>query len=67
MPKLVICSDKTLLRKGVLIDDNPKIITGFLKSELVRIVYDKPWNKHLDLPRLDWGSDYMKVIEKVLK
>lgn len=69
--RLIISRDKTLLRKGmekgIIIDDNPKVISGLLSSELDRIVYDRPWNTHLKLPRLDWESDYMKVIKEVLK
>lgn len=51
--KLIITKDKTLVRGDILIDDKP-IITGSMEPLWQHVVYDRPYNRHIDGPRMDW-------------
>lgn len=56
--RVVITSDKTLVRGDVLLDDKPEV-TGELIPEWRHILFDQPYNKNVtDKPRLcSWDLD----------
>lgn len=62
--KMVITSDKTLVRGDVLIDDKPDI-TGSMTPIWKHVVFDAPYNRHVP-QRLDRWSDWEGVLDKVL-
>jgi 5'-nucleotidase len=62
--KMVITSDKTLVRGDVLIDDKPDI-KGAMAPVWKHVVFDAPYNRHVP-QRLDRWSDWKEVLDKVL-
>jgi 5'-nucleotidase len=62
--RMVITSDKTLVRGDVLIDDKPDI-KGAMAPVWKHVVFDAPYNRHV-LQRLDRWSDWKDVLDKVL-
>lgn len=51
--RVILTKDKTWVRGDVLIDDKPDI-TGALTPTWVHYVYDQPYNKMVDKPRVSW-------------
>lgn len=60
----IITSDKTLVRGDVLIDDKPKI-SGSMVPVWKHVVFDAPYNRHLEL-RLNKWADWQTVIPGLL-
>lgn len=56
--KLIITKDKTLVRGDILIDDKPEI-TGAMNPLWLHVVYDQPYNRHVDgRPRMSWHNTH---------
>jgi 5'-nucleotidase len=53
--RIVLTRDKTLVHGDVLIDDKPEI-GGLRKPDWRHLIYDQPWNRHVDGPRLTWAD-----------
>lgn len=59
---LVITRAKHTIKGDILIDDKPEV--GEDKAEWQHILYDRPYNRELDKPRLNWDN-YMDIINSV--
>lgn len=58
-------TNKTLLRGDILFDDKPEIHPLFEEPEWVQVLYDQPYNRHVNKPRIfDW-SEWEEAIERV--
>lgn len=55
LSRLILTKDKTLIHGDVLIDDKPTI-TGLRQPAWQHVIYDQPYNRHVDGPRLDWSN-----------
>lgn len=54
--RVILTSDKTLVRGDILIDDSPNV-KGLLAPSWQHILYDAPCNRHIeDKQRLTWGN-----------
>lgn len=53
--EMIVTKDKTLIRGDVLIDDRPEV-KGKMVPVWEHILYDQPYNRHIDKFRLDWGQ-----------
>jgi len=54
--KITLTRDKTLVRGEILIDDKPEI-TGSRKPEWEHVLFDQPYNRHIeDKRRLNWQN-----------
>ena len=63
--KIILTKDKTLIRGDILIDDKPDI-TGKSVPEWEHILYDKPYNRHINhLRRINWNNWEM-VLKDIL-
>lgn len=62
--KIIICQDKTEIRGDLLIDDKPA--WNNLNSIWKHVVFDAPYNKHLEIPRLKTWADWRSVIPPLL-
>lgn len=61
--RVIITTDKTLVRGDVLIDDKPAV-TGGVDPEWVHVLFDQPYNRDVDRPRiLAWGNDHHALID----
>lgn len=61
---MVITSDKTLVRGDILIDDKPKI-SGSMDPMWKHVVFDAPYNRHVEI-RLNKWSDWTNVLPALL-
>lgn len=52
---MILTKDKTLVHGDVLIDDKPAI-TGARRPDWRHVLYDQPYNRHVDGPRMTWAS-----------
>ena len=52
--KIILTKDKTLVRGDFLIDDRPP--RGILKPQWEHIIYDMPYNQHLQGRRITWKN-----------
>ena len=61
--RLILTHDKTLVRGDILIDDKPEI-KGVLagSQEWRQIIFDAPYNRHVDGPRLSGWHDWKEVL-----
>jgi 5'-nucleotidase len=69
LDRLVICQDKTKIRGDLLIDDKPFIEQDSVtRSTAVwkQVVFTAPYNKHLELPRLNVWSDWRSTLLPLL-
>lgn len=55
VPRLILARDKTWVHGDVLIDDKPEVI-GSRTPTWRHIVYDQPYNRHVEGPRLTWAN-----------
>lgn len=62
--RVIITSDKTLVRGDILIDDKPKI-SGSMSPLWQHVVFDAPYNRHIEL-RLNQWTDWQSVIPALL-
>jgi len=53
--KVVVTKDKTLVHGDVLVDDKPEII-GSRQPGWQRVVFDRPWNRHVQGTRITWEN-----------
>jgi len=52
--RLILTKDKTLINGDILIDDNP-LIKGVAKPSWKQVIYDQPYNKHIECKkRFSW-------------
>lgn len=59
--RIVLTRDKTLIRGDVLIDDKPEI-TGSMTPIWRHILYDRPYNQHLNYSRLMHWEQWRRAI-----
>ncbi len=56
LKRLVMTSDKTLVRGDKLIDDKPEV-TGLLTPSWEHIIFDQPYNRHIqNKKRINWNN-----------
>ncbi len=58
--RMVLTRDKTLVYGEILVDDKPDI-TGVCKPTWKHVLYDQPYNRNSDRPRLTWAN-YREVL-----
>jgi len=63
---IVFANDKTGLRGDVLFDDKPGITGHYEEPTWTQILYDQPYNRELQLPRITDWSQWEEVLEKAL-
>lgn len=54
--RLILTKDKTWVRGDVLIDDRP-VITGSLTPMWRHFLYDQPYNRMVNKPRVSWSDN----------
>lgn len=65
LDRAVFTHDKTLVRGAVLVDDKPEI-TGAMRPEWTQVVFDQPYNRHVDLlPRMGGWHEVGTVLEQL--
>ena len=66
--RVIITSDKTVVRGDFLIDDKPEI-KGSMEPEWTQILFDQPYNQHvISKPRIrQWTDDLFDIIAKERK
>lgn len=57
----VLAKDKTLVHCDLLVDDKPEI-TGFHKPAWQQVLFDHPYNRHVDLPRLSSWEQWTTLL-----
>jgi len=58
-PDYVCCTDKSLIKASIIIDDNPHVLG---MHPAWHILYDQPWNRHVAMARAkDWDDVVAKV------
>ena len=63
--RIVMCADKTLVRGDVLIDDKPHV-TGSNAPTWQHLLYDAPYNRDVDAPRLSRWADWEDALTAIL-
>jgi len=63
--RIVMTSDKTVVRGDVLIDDKPKIV-GCQTPAWTQLLFDAPYNCHIDGPRLSRWAEWEAQLKAVL-
>lgn len=53
--KIVLARDKTSVKGHLLIDDSPAV-SGFWTPMWTHVLYDQPYNRSVDMPRLSWDT-----------
>lgn len=53
--RMIVTKDKTVVHGDVLIDDKP-VVTGSRIPAWQHIVYDQPYNRHIDARRMTWAN-----------
>lgn len=53
--RIILTKDKTWVRGDILIDDKPHI-TGSVQPTWVHYLYDQPYNRIIDKPRISWTN-----------
>lgn len=53
--RIILTKDKTWVRGDILIDDKPHI-TGSVQPTWVHYLYDQPYNRTIDKPRISWTN-----------
>jgi 5'(3')-deoxyribonucleotidase len=64
--RLILTHDKTLVRTDIMFDDKGDI-TGELIPSWKQILFDMPFNKHVDLPRITHWDNWYDAVNEVLK
>lgn len=62
--RIIVTKDKTVVNGDVLIDDKP-VVTGVQQPKWKHIIFDQPYNRHIDAPRLDWSSWQDKIFSHI--
>ena len=61
--KVILTSDKTVIKGRVLIDDKPKITGSNPNPEWTHVIFDQPYNREImDKERLVMWSDWRQVL-----
>ncbi len=60
--RIILTKDKTLVDGHILIDDKPEI-TGCMSPAWQHILYDRPYNKEQNKPRLTWKNWHSVITE----
>lgn len=61
-------ADKTLVNVDLLVDDAPPNVLAAEKAGQPIMIYDQPYNRHLDGPRaFDWDDVYWYIVENLMK
>lgn len=55
--------DKTQFGYEILLDDKPSNVQQFLEKGLVGLLYDQPWNRDADMPRVMSYQDFLEIIK----
>lgn len=63
--KMVITSDKTLVRGHILVDDKPEI-KGAMVPTWEHVVFDAPYNREKEL-RINQWSEGVEVIDRIMR
>lgn len=67
MPRTILANDKTFVHGDILIYDHPAI-KGLRTPSWKQFVFDRPYNRHLDLPRMHewrtWREAVYPMLEK---
>lgn len=53
--KIILTRDKTFVKGNILIDDSPAV-SGIWAQEWRHILYDQPYNRTVDMPRVTWST-----------
>lgn len=53
--RMIVTKDKTVVHGDVLIDDKPEI-TGTRQPDWKHVIFDQPYNRHVDGLRLTWAT-----------
>jgi 5'-nucleotidase len=53
--RMILTRDKTFIRGNILIDDSPSV-SGVSAPEWTHILYDQPYNRNVDMPRVTWDT-----------
>lgn len=60
--RVVITTDKTLVRGDILIDDKPEV-TGSMEPYWTHVIFDQPYNQHVGKPRIHtWMPDTLLLV-----
>lgn len=63
--RVIITSDKTLVRGDFLVDDKPEV-TGSMEPEWTHVYFDQPYNQGTDKPRIHmWTPDVLLILAEV--
>ena len=54
--RIVLTKDKTLVKADYLIDDKPQITGVEVKPDWEHIIYDCPYNRHVNKRRITWDN-----------
>lgn len=52
---MIVTKDKTLVHGDLLIDDKPRV-TGTRSPAWQHVLYDQPYNRHVDAQRMTWST-----------
>lgn len=58
------CSDKSLIRGDIIIDDRPETIKNFPGAA---IVFSQPWNAHIDFGPGVWRADTHSEVQLIIR
>ena len=62
--RLILTKDKTLIKGDLLIDDNLEV-KGVKEPEWEHVVFDQPYNKHIEgKRRINW-KNYKDILEEI--
>ena len=59
--RIIITGDKTLVRGKYLIDDRPEV-SGVCNPKWEHVLYDAPYNRHIDYKRRMTWKDWGKIV-----
>jgi 5'-nucleotidase len=63
--RVIITTDKTLVRGDVLVDDKPEV-TGVERPSWVHVLFTQPYNVDVLKPRLNAWTEWREMLEQVV-
>ncbi len=63
--RTMIVRDKTFAHGDILIDDKPQVTGAVKRPTWQHVLYDWPYNRHIDKPRLSWNMNWREVIAEL--
>lgn len=66
VPRTILANDKTFVHGDILIDDHPNI-RGLRTPSWQQLVFDRPYNRHLDLPRMSEWEQWRGAVYPMLE